>query len=250
MSCIEKKLICSLLGLSDSHKICQPTQLHYTRNEMSVYILNWKKVSTNSLALYENIKPIIPHTYIINCDETMTLPSTIQHVQLDDSYYYGGQFDAAIKHVAPGNIFCLIVGDNVSENNFDTIFDSAICAFNNFRIGVYAPNDKRSAHKVRLEQISGNLYDVINTDCGFWFIHPKMVQTLRTIDYRGASNLGWGIDKIFIKEARRTNLLVVRDYSIETDQLDHSTGYNPEKAHVEMVALENLYEEVIKTLEK
>jgi hypothetical protein len=248
MSCIEKKLICSLLGLSDSHKICQPTQLHYTRNEMSVYILNWKKVSTNSLALYENIKPIIPHTYIINCDETMTLPSTIQHVQLDDSYYYGGQFDSAIKHVAPGHLFCLIVGDNVSENNFETIFDSAICAFNNFRIGVYAPNDKRSVHTVTLKQIYGQLYDVVNTDCGFWFISPSIVHTLRIIDYHSATRLGWGIDRIFIKEARRRHLLVVRDYSIETDQLDHTTNYNQENAHNESLVLETIYEDLIKTL--
>jgi hypothetical protein len=222
--------------------------VNYTRNEMSVYILNWKKVSANSLALYEKIKPIIQHTHIINCDESLLLPSTIQHIQLDDSYYYGGQFNTAIKLVKPGHIFCLIVGDNVSENNFETIFDSAICTFNNFRVGIYAPNDKRTSHKIKLEQISGNLYNVINTDCGFWFISPNIVHNLRNINYHQASNFGWGIDQIFIKEARRNNLLVIRDYSVETDQLDHTTGYSEEKAAIGLFILENIYENIIKTL--
>lgn len=222
-----------------------PQQEHrFSRNTMSVYILNWKKVSINSMALYQKISPIIPHTYVINCDENLTLPSTIPHIQLDDSYYYGGQFNAAIKHVAAGHIFCLIVGDNVAENNFEKIFDTAISTFNHLPVGIYAPNDKRSIHTKKLEQISGDLYNVENTDCGFWFIHPGLAFILRRINFFEASNMGWGIDTIFIHQARARNLLVIRDYSVDTDQLDHSTNYNKEKAREGCISLVEIYNSI------
>jgi hypothetical protein len=212
----------------------------YTLNNISVYILNWKKVTNNSLKLYEKISPIIKNTWIINCDEFTKLDSNIPHIQLDDSHYYGSQYDHAIKHVKNNNIFCVIVGDNITDNNFKKIFNSAINAFNNYNIGVYSPNDKRSPHKARGKQIDEYLYDVYNTDCGFWFIHPVLVKKLKNINYN-ISKYGWGIDIITIKEARKQNLLVLRDYSIETDQLDHSCGYDNSKAAVGLIELEKEY---------
>ncbi len=56
------------------------------------------------------ISPIIKDTCIVNCDETHTLDASIQHIQLDDSCYYGSQYDHAVKHVAENNIMCCIVG--------------------------------------------------------------------------------------------------------------------------------------------
>jgi hypothetical protein len=44
-----------------------------------------------------------------------------------------------------------------------------------------------------------------------------------------------------IAEARKQNLLVLRDYAIETDQLDHTIGYNTDSAHKYQVALEKAY---------
>ena len=175
----------------------------------------------------------------------MKFDSAIQHIQLDDSYYYGGQFNAAIKDVPHGNILCLIVGDNVADNDFEKIFESAISTFNHFPTGIYSPNDKRSDHTDRLEQISGDLYNVPNTDCGFWFIHPYLVHAFRPINYFEVNNLGWGIDTIFMHQARALNLLVIRDYSVETDQLDRSTGYKKEEAWEGYYALIELYKSLI-----
>ena len=196
----------------------------FTLDDISVYIFNWKKVTNNSLKLYENIIPIIQDTWIINCDENYPLTDNIKHIQLDDSHYYGSQYNHAIKHVKENKIFCCIVGDNVSENDFKKIFDSAVNAYNELNTGVYSPNDKRSPHKVIYENIKNNLYNVDNTDCGFWFIHPTLVEKLRKLDY-SVSRFGWGIDMLTISESRKQGMLVLRDYSIETDQLDHSCGY-------------------------
>lgn len=212
----------------------------FTLDDIYVYILNWKKVSVNGLKLYQNIAPIINNTIMINCDEYMPLTDDITHIQLDDSHYYGSQFNHAIKHVKDGAIMCVIVGDNIPNNDFEKIFHNALDAYNNFNTGVYSPNDKRTAHQGRDARFSGELYNVPNTDCGFWFIHPNIIRRLRNLDFT-ISKFGWGIDVIIIAEARKLQFLVLRDYSVETDQLDHSVGYNSQKAQAGQFALEKEY---------
>ena len=217
----------------------------FTLEDINVYILNWKKVNENSLQLYNAIRPIIKHTNIINCDEHWHLDPSIQHIQLDDSYYYGGQFNTAIKHTREGSILCIIVGDNQSKNDFSKIFASALKAFNTNKIGVYAPHDKRSVNQHVKCKYSGSLHIVTNTDCGFWFIHPKIHLQMKTIDY-SVSKYGWGIDMIMIREATRRGMVVVSDYSIETDQLDHTCGYDRTKASMEATALFSAYKHLKK----
>jgi len=138
---------------------------------------------------------------------------------------------------------CIIVGDNTCDNDFSNIFTSAINAFNTNKIGVYAPHDKRSTVQKVLHKHHGSLYHVKNTDCGFWFIHPKIHTPMKNLDYT-ISKYGWGIDVIMIKEATRYGMYTVRDNSIETDQLDHECGYNRDIASKEYVALLQAYNSI------
>lgn len=216
----------------------------YKLENISVYILNWKKVSKNSLELYQNIKKIINNTTIINCDENLLLDNSIKHIQLDDSHYYGSQYEHAINDIDTKSIFCIIVGDNIPNNNFELIFNKAIDTFNTHNVGIFAPNDKRSPHKKRYSEIQQNLYEVENTDCGFWFINPIIVTKLKNIKYGTLSNYGWGIDVITIKESIKQGLKVLRDYSIETDQLDHTTNYNQAIAQNGMNNIEAEYNKI------
>jgi hypothetical protein len=212
----------------------------FTLDDIQVYILNWKKVNENSLRLYQSIQPIVNHTYIVNCDEHWSLDASIQHIQLDDSCYYGAQFHTAIQHVRGNAILCVIVGDNLPENDFATLFASALAAFNMGRIGIYAPKDKRSNHQKLLRKYTGSLYHVKNTDCGFWFIHPAIQSKMKRLDYT-ISKYGWAIDMVMIKEAKRLDMLVLCDQSVETDQLDHTCGYNMIDAAKEGTALLRSY---------
>jgi len=208
--------------------------------DIHVYILNWKKVSNNSLLLYQRIFPIIPNTVIINCDESLILSNDIKHIQLDDSHYYGSQYSKSIKHVKDGAIFCVITGDNIPDNDFKKIFRRALRTFNTYNVGVYAPNDKRSVHNTVYENVKEKLYKVPNTDCGFWFINPFIVSILKNLNYT-VSKYGWGIDVITIQESTKHGMMALRDYSISTDQLDHTCGYNHKKAEHDMQLLFNLY---------
>lgn len=210
----------------------------YSIDSISVYIFNWKKVTNNSLKLYKKIKKIVDDTTIVNCDETRPIDGSIQ---LDDSHYYGSQYDTAIKHVKPDKIFCVIVGDNIHENDFELIFKTALNTFNSHKVGIYSPNDKRSSHKRILNNYLDTLFSVENTDCGFWFINPEIVSKLKHIDY-GVSTYGWMIDVLTIKYCRKHGYLVLRDYSISTDQLDHTCGYNRSKALTCGAELTKLFE--------
>ena len=213
----------------------------YTIDNISVYIFNWKKVSKNSIKLIENIKKYINDITIINCDDTFKFEDSIRTIQLDDSHYYGSQYEHAILDVKEKQIFCVIVGDNIPENNFEDIFKNAINIFNTHKVGVYSPNDKRSSKTKKGKYLQDNIYHVPNTDCGFWFINPEIVKTMKSIKYGNLSPLGWGVDQVTIMESIKLGFIVIRDYSVETDQLDHTTNYNNNTAKKGLICLINEY---------
>jgi len=217
----------------------------YTQDNISVYIFNWKKVSHNTVELLNNIKKYNSDITVINCDELFKFEHSIKTIQLDDSHYYGSQYEHAVRDVKENKIICIIVGDNISENNFEKIFKHAIDAFNKYKVGVFAPNDKRSTHQKRNECLAGNIYHVNNTDCGFWFINPEIVKKTKNIDFGKLSPLGWGIDNLIIKESLRLGFVVIRDYNIETDQLDKTTNYNSKEASKGKRKLLSEYEKII-----
>ena len=211
----------------------------YTLDDIAVYIFNWKKVSTNSLLLYNNIIKVIKNTTIINCDETLILDSSIKHIQLDDSHYYGSQYEHSIKDVKIGSIFCTIVGD-IIINDVEILFNKALNTFNTIRTGIYSPNDLRTPHTTLYENINGSLYNVPNTDCGLWFIHPSVILKMKNLKY-SISKYGWGIDIFTICEARKHDLFVLRDMSIEVDQLTHEQNYPSNMADAGIKLLEYEY---------
>jgi hypothetical protein len=213
----------------------------FTINDVSVYILNWKKVTHNSVKLEQNIKKIISDVTIINCDEFFNFGNGVKAIQLDDSHYYGSQYEHAIRNAKENNIFCVIVGDNIAENNFEAIFINTVNMFNKYKVGIYAPNDKRSPHKNIKGLLEENVYHIENPDCGFWCINPEIVKKMKTINYGSISPMGWGIDVITVMEAHRLDYIVIRDYKVETDQLDHTTNYNTSRAQGGLHALIHEY---------
>jgi hypothetical protein len=203
----------------------------YSADDIYIYIFSWKRVSHQSPDLYRAVATAFPHVYFINCDEHFTPPTDIPHViQLDDSYYYGGQFQSAIQHIPNGKILCCITGDVHPDGNWKLLRDHAVTALNTGKIGVYAPNVDYTSHTGRSAYLWDNLYTVPNTDCTCWFLHPSIVAFLRCVPYMELSNMGWGIDVIFIREAEQRKLLVARDYDILLIQ-PKSRGYSSEEGH-------------------
>lgn len=212
--------------------------------EIHTFIFSWKKVTENALMLYDKASAVSPTTFI-NCDENVRV--LVKNIQLDDSYYYGGQFEAAIKAVPDGDSLCCIVGDVSPEGvKWSAIYEKAKEALSTKYVGVYAPNIDYTWHTSKGRQVGNSLWEVCNTDCTFWFIHADVVRALKSIPYRLLSNLGWGIDTVVNKESARQGKLVVRDYS-ELVRQPEGTAYNKEKANTQMALLLNYYNSMNRT---
>jgi hypothetical protein len=219
----------------------------FTTDDIYVFVFSWKKVTTNATQLFTAVAPHFPHTFFVNCDEhtsadqlaaTGVLPTAV--IQRDDRYYYGGQFDAAMKQTPTGKICAVIVGDVSPRAPWAAIAENAVAAFNTDKVGIYAPNVDYTWHIAKGAHLWDNLFTVPNTDCTCWFLHPSLLKRLARIPYFVISNLGWGIDTIFIKEAERLGLQVARDYSVLVRQ-PQGTAYDQRVARIQMQKLLELY---------
>jgi hypothetical protein len=208
-------------------------------NNIHTFIFSWKKVTENALRLYDKASAVCPNTTFINCDENVDV--LVKNIHLDDSYYYGGQFEAAIRAVPEGGSLCCIVGDVSPDANWSEIYEKAVNALETRHVGVYAPNVDYTWHMGKGRQVGNTLWEVENTDCTFWFIDADVVSALRNIPYRMLSNIGWGIDTIVNKESARQGKLVVRDYS-ELVRQPMGTAYNKDNAKVQMSLLLAYYD--------
>lgn len=221
--------------------------MNYNYDSIQLYILNWKKVNNNSIKLYNIAINYIKNVKIVNCDENLVLNNKIHHIQLNDSYYYGGQFNECLKDVNPDKILGIIVGDTI-EIDFENMFKNLLYTFKNYRTGVYTIYDKRSFHseknKNNIERVlckNKKLMIVKNSDCGVWFINPDVHKKIKSIDFHKYSPLGWGIDIIANKESIKNNLHVIRDDSIQCDQIDHKTNYSENIAREQQKKLLEYY---------
>lgn len=216
----------------------------FTIDDIYVHIFSWKHVTANALELYRRVAPHFPQTFFINCDEnTPIAPETISGdrvLQLDDRYYYGGQFNTALKNTPEGKILACIVGDVEPAADWAAIAARAVAAFNAHPIGIYAPNVDYTWWTMRNAHIAGDLYEVPNTDCTCWFLHPKLTGRLRIFDYYLLSNLGWGIDAMYCKEAVKRRMHIARDYGVMVRQ-PRGTAYDQTKARSQMQLLMTLY---------
>lgn len=211
-------------------------------DDLYVYIFSWHKTTENALKMHNIIRKYCKNCFIINCDENFKNNENIENIiNLDDSYYFGGQFQTAVRNIPDNMFFCNIVADMDINIDWENLFNKAIESFNLYKIGIYSPHDINSVHQHKEELLENNLYNISNTDCTCWFIHPNIISKLKDIDYYGISNYGWGIDWIFCFESKKQNLLVIRDYSIQITQPKNSTGYNMGHASLQMSNLKQYY---------
>jgi hypothetical protein len=219
-------------------------------NDIYTYIFSWRKVTENAVALHRQITGAgVPNVTLINCDENQRELGVTPVIQLDDSYYYGGQFAEAVRACPQDSILCCIVGDVSPDADWATIYKNAVAAFNRGDVGIYAPNVDYTWHMECGAAISDTLFRVPNTDCTCWFLSPATMSRIRDVDYRRFSNLGWGIDTLCIEETAHHGLLTVRDYSVLVRQ-PKGTAYNQQKARQQMMLLLRYYELNIKRAQR
>ena len=231
------------------------TNEKYKETDICIYIFLWKKISQNALKLYDNLSKTFNDIIIIDCDETNTID--IQNIiKLDDSAYYGKQFDTAIKHAKNNKIIGIFVGDiDPIKINCKQIKENLLYSMNNKNAGIYSPNDVRSDDKApvhfNLKNKTFNLGKIDDTDffrtsytdCTSWFFIPELITIMKTIDF-SKSNLGWGIDLSLIKLAINNGYNVIKDYSVNIYN-PPGTNYKSDKALKEM----NSFYEYLSTID-
>jgi hypothetical protein len=211
--------------------------------DIQIYIFSWKKVTDNAKQLYRAVATHFPNVYFINCDEHTLITDTDisnQTIQLDDRYYYGGQFETAIHHSSPGKYIGIIVGDVSPIADWEKIAAGSVATFNTGQVGIYAPNVDYTWHTKRATNLWGDLWTVPNTDCTCWFIHPTIINKIRDIPFFNLSNLGWGIDELCINESLYSRLFVARDYSVLVRQ-PKGTAYDTTRARQQWAVLMEYY---------
>ena len=216
-------------------------------NEVYVYIFSWKKVTENAIKLYKKVIERFPNTYFLNCDENYSVnPIDIDSskvIQLNDDYYYGGQFETVINHIPDGKYLGILTGDVYPDADWFWILQRMTKAFYLGNIGIYAPNVFYTTKTKQGKEVSKNLYEVPNTDCTCWFLHPNVYKKLQDIPIMAISNISWGVDEICISESKKQNKLVVRDYEVLVRQ-PYLTGYNKTLAILQMNMLHEIYDKL------
>lgn len=206
--------------------------IKFNKEDICLYLFSWKRVTKNAIQLFDELTSVFPCTYFVNCDEQQTVELKIPDtriIQLNDSYYFGGQCQVSLQHCPKNKIWASVVGDvQLNSINWFALLESALESFNKHRAGVFGPkalfhNECLSTH------IIGDLHEVYNTDCTIWFVSPKVWNPYTELNLQKNNHLGWGIDEFFCNRARQLQMRAIRDDSILVTS-DNKRGYDTQKA--------------------
>lgn len=207
----------------------------YTVNDIHIYIFSWKRVTPNAIQLYEEIGRVFPNVFFINCDENTDVSHKIpasKLINLDDSYYFGGQFESAMRHCPINKVFANVVGDvPAGSMNWKKLRHSTLHALNTLNAGVFGPQAPN--HPNLGTHLEGDYYEVGNTDETIWFITPDVWAPYKEFSYKTHSHFGYGIDTFFCGRTAKLNKRTVRDNSI-TVPTDNIKGYDNGTAMAQM----------------
>ncbi len=205
-----------------------------TINDLSIYIFCWKKCVENSCNLYNEIKQVCPNVTIINSDENQPLDNNLyKSIQLDDTYYYGGQLETALSVLPTNCVLWCITGDIQLGANWTDIISNAIKYMNRGDVGIYTPRVIVSEWQEKCGLIEDNVWRVDHPDRICLAIHPQICEGLKNIKFKELSNYAFAIDKIFTLECHNLNMIAVCDYSLEVKHPDGS-GYDRVVASAQM----------------
>jgi hypothetical protein len=258
------KYLAYIFSLCKEHEYrFQPCNKYEYKNnyKIEVYVLSWKKVTNNAIKIFDELNKEFENVYFIDCDEN-SKTNFKNIIRLDDSAYYGKQFDTAINNANPDSIVGIVVGDIYPNlTDWKTVYKNMVDSFENYDIGIYAPYETRTHWHVSNGKINNTNYHLTkNTDCTVWFLAPYIVSFAKTLNISNISKLGWGIDSvlcnysnslghhnIFDKSVKVTNPIgnnyssytaSQQKYSLEKS-ISHILPSKPQKRKVHFISFSN-----------
>lgn len=218
------------------------------------FIFNWKGQYEKTKCKEIQLKNLgYTNLVIINSDENFLENSW---VSLGEDAYFNKQFLSALSIFAQSSedIFFHIQGD-ASYNNWEKLIEDAKFYFKQYSWGIYAPNvdytwyssDRTDVHSIPIKNHS-NLKFIASPDCTCWFIHRDVINEFLNFKVNmDKYKFGWGWDIILPSISYIMKRPVLRDYS-HTVEHPEGTGYNKEKAELEMIDLFNSLPNNLKVL--
>lgn len=198
-----------------------------------VYIFSWKRVSQNSADIFNEIRKITNNVFILNCDENFTFENE-NIIELNDSYYFSNQFEAATKHCMknfPNYNMMTITGDISPIADWRNILERNVYAIENLNAGISAPNVDYTAHTDKKNQITDNFWEVPNTDCTVWTLTPKIYKFIYNTRIYEWNKFGWGIDWLAVQLCKKYKIGIIRDYN-------HTISHPKDKGYENLQASE------------
>lgn len=218
------------------------------------FIFNWKGQYNNTKEKELQLQKLgYINTTVINSDDTIFESSW---VNLGEEAYFNKQFLSAISIFIESTeeIFFHIQAD-ASYNNWDKLIKDAVLHYKEYFWGIYAPNinytwyssDKTDIDTIKIKN-NVNLKFIGSPDCTCWFIHRDILNKFLTFDINMTKyKFGWGWDIILPSVSYMMKRPVLRNY-LHTVSHPEGTGYNKEKAELEMIDLFNTLPENLKLL--
>lgn len=200
-----------------------------------IFIFNWKNQEQKVLQKIQQLNDAGYNPIIINSDDT--LRDKYDWVHIGEQAYFTEQFNTAVN-LFNSDLFIHIQGD-ASYDNWGQLISDAQKYFTIYNYGIYAPDIDYTnwyAESVNINQLSDNIWEILNTDSICWFIHKDIINEYEPIDV-SQNKFGWGIDWYLIHISNAKNRKVIRDYNHKVLH-PNSTNYDKEQATKELQLIE------------
>lgn len=220
---------------------------------LKIFIFNWNGQYEKTKEKVQQLLDLGYDSVVINSDDTVNEKSWIN---IGEDAYFNNQFLSALSifNKSSEDIFFHIQAD-ASYNNWKKLIEDAKFYFTKYSCGIYAPNvdytwyssDRTDINTLVLKNDT-NLKFIGSPDCTCWFIHRDIInQFLNFKINMEIYKFGWGWDIILPAVSYMMKRPVLRDYS-HTIEHPEGTGYNKEKAELEMIHLFNNLPDSLKIL--
>lgn len=192
-------------------------------------IYSWPKAHENAFGIAAALRGSVARTSVVACsDEPIPHDPSIEVFQLDNSAYFGRQFEKTIE-VFDGDILLQIAADTATAS-WAALAQRCAQRFQAIPIlGVWTPDIDGTTwpnERVALyETQDPTLIGVVQTDCIVWAMRRSIVDYLKTLDF-SETPLGWGIDWAAIAHAHANKLRVLRDLGVKVHHRIGGSGYD------------------------
>lgn len=207
------------------------------QKSIHVFIICWVGKEAFAHHIADSLIDHVDHLTVIysNENDKVETGSGNWH-KVPNEWFFGKKFHACLEHHHNEDIFLQIAADAQSDD-WPGLVTKCKDAFDEYsQLGVWTPDITHtpwSQDRTAICQVDkDHFWSVIQTDAIVWAFSNQVTNRLKQLNYQN-NNLGWGVDWAAIAIAYGSNLLVLRDTSVEVIH-PQGSGYASKDASNQM----------------